>query len=240
MIEIIPSIDIMNGSCVRLSKGDFRHVRTYDPDPLAVAKRYENLGFRRLHLVDLDGARQGEVMNIDVLQKIARETDLIIDFGGGVKTGETLRSVLNAGAAMVNLGSIAVSDQAMVSKWLKEYDTNKFILSADVRDRLVAFLGWQQTSDISITDFIKLYISKGIQMISCTDINRDGLLEGPAIQLYKDLKGSFNDIFLIASGGVSQVREIERLEDAGADAVIIGKALYEVPGFPEQLAGRFL
>lgn len=240
MIEVIPSVDIMNGSCVRLSKGDFTHVITYNADPLSVAKRYENLGFRRLHLVDLDGARKGEVVNIKVLEQIASGTNLIIDFGGGVKNIETLRLVFNAGAAMVNLGSVAVSDQAMVSHWLDEYDTNRFILSADVRDTMVAFHAWQQTSDISINDFIKLYHSKGIRMISCTDINRDGLMEGPAVQLYKDLKSTFRDIFLIASGGVSNIREIENLVDAGTDAVIIGKALYEVPGFPEQLAERFL
>jgi phosphoribosylformimino-5-aminoimidazole carboxamide ribotide isomerase len=240
MIEVIPSIDIMNGSCVRLTKGDFTQVINYDTDPLTVAKRYEGLGFRRLHLVDLDGARSGEVVNINVLEKIAQGTELIIDFGGGIKTGETLRSVFNAGAAMVNLGSVAVSDQAMVSHWLDEYDVKRFILSADVRDRMVAFHAWQQTSDISISDFIKQYHSRGIRMISCTDINRDGLLEGPAIKLYQDLKYSFSDIYLIASGGVSQAREIEGLEDAGTDAVIIGRALYEIPGFPEQLAERFL
>jgi len=240
MIEIIPSIDIMGGSCVRLSKGNYSEVKTYGNDPLSVAKKYESLGFKKLHLVDLDGAREGSVINLTVLEKIAGSTNLIIDFGGGVKTEEALHMVFNSGAAMINLGSVAVLNQSVVLEWLGKYDRNRFILSADVVNRIVAFHGWQEISNIRITDYIRSYNDHGLRMISCTDISRDGLLKGPSVKLYADLRNSFGDIFLIAGGGIADLQDIEMLENAGADAAIIGRAIFEIPGFIEKLAEKYL
>lgn len=240
MIRIIPSIDIIGGSCIRLSRGDYAHVTIYDADALSVAKKYESLGFRNLHLVDLDGAREGRVVNLRVLEEIAGNTNLAVDFGGGIKTRVDLQLVFSAGAAQINIGSMAVTDQDMVLRWLDIYDRDRFILAADVRNRMVAYDAWQKNSDSSITDFIRFYHSKGIRCISCTDISRDGLLKGPAVKLYSDLKTAFSDIFLIAGGGISSIHDIELLQEAGIDAAIIGRALYEIPGFPEELAEKFL
>ena len=240
MIEIIPSIDIIGGACVRLVRGDYSQITAYNSDPLILAKKYEDLGFHRLHLVDLDGAREGKVVNLKVLEKIAGNTKLIIDFGGGVKTREDLQMVFSAGATMVNLGSVAVLNQVVVLEWLNHYGSDRMILSADVKERLVAYNGWQKTSHLEIIDFIKDYYNKGIRKVSCTDIGKDGLLKGPGINLYKDLKYLFKEIFLIASWGISSINDVRLLEKAGIDAVIIGRALYEIRGFPEELARRFI
>ena len=236
MIKILPSIDIIDGRCVRLSRGDFSLVREYEGDPVSLAKKYADLGFRDLHLVDLDGARKGQVVNTGILEEIVRETGMKVDFGGGLKSDRDLETVFRAGAAMVNLGSIAVSDRKTVGSWLSRYDNDSFILSADVRKAKVAYNAWQDDSGIDIMDFIASYAEMGITKVACTDIDRDGLLKGPSLDLYRELSERFSELFLIASGGVSDMEDIYKLEDTGVDAVIIGKALYENPGFVEELS----
>jgi len=236
MIKILPSIDIIDGKCVRLSKGDFSLVQEYEGDPVSLAKKYADLGFMDLHLVDLDGARKGEVVNSSILEEIVNQTGMNVDFGGGIKTDQDLDTVFKAGAAMVNLGSIAVADKSLVGSWLSRYDAISFILSADVRNGKVAYNAWQDNSDHDIMDFIASYAEMGISKVACTDIDMDGLLKGPSLDLYTQLSDRFRDLYLIASGGVSDMEDIYRLENTGVDAVIIGKALYEKPGFIEELS----
>jgi len=236
MIKILPSIDIIDGKCVRLSKGDFSLVQEYEGDPVSLAKKYADLGFMDLHLVDLDGARKGEVVNSSILEEIVNQTGMNVDFGGGIKTDQDLDTVFKAGAAMVNLGSIAVADKSLVGSWLSRYDAISFILSADVRNGKVAYNAWQDNSDHDIMDFIASYAEMGISKVACTDIDMDGLLKGPSLDLYTRLSAKFRDLYLIASGGVSDMEDIYRLENTGVDAVIIGKALYEKSGFIEELS----
>jgi len=236
MIKILPSIDIIDGKCVRLSKGDFSLVQEYEGDPVSLAKKYADLGFMDLHLVDLDGARKGEVVNSSILEEIVNQTGMNVDFGGGIKTDQDLDTVFKAGAAMVNLGSIAVADKSLVGSWLSRYDAISFILSADVRNGKVAYNAWQDNSDHDIMDFIASYAEMGISKVACTDIDMDGLLKGPSLDLYTQLSDRFRDLYLIASGGVSDMEDIYRLENTVVDAVIIGKALYEKPGFIEELS----
>jgi len=236
MIRILPSIDIIDGRCVRLSRGDFSRVREYEADPVSLANKYAGLGFPDLHLVDLDGARKGQVVNISILEEIVRTTGMNVDFGGGLKSDRDIEAVFRAGAAMVNLGSIAVTDRSLVQSWLNRYDNDRFILSADVRKGMVAYNAWQDDSGIDIMEFIKSYADMGIIKVACTDIERDGLLEGPSLDLYTELAEKFSELYLIASGGVSDMEDIYKLEETGVDAVIIGKALYENPGFIEELA----
>jgi phosphoribosylformimino-5-aminoimidazole carboxamide ribotide isomerase len=220
-------MDIINGQCVRLTKGDFTTKKIYDNDPVAVAKRFEDIGVRRLHMVDLDGARIKKVKNISVLEDVAGQTNLSIDFGGGVQSNEDIRRVFNAGAAQITAGSVSIKNPSLVESWLQKYGKEKIILGADIKDKMIAISGWQEATSLDIDQYIQDNIKKGFKYVICTDISRDGMLEGPAIDLYSELKGRYTPIYLIASGGVGKIDDIERLADSGVDAAIIGKALYE-------------
>ena len=226
-MEIIPAIDIIDGKCVRLTQGDYSQKKVYNEKPLEVAREFEDAGLKRLHLVDLDGAKAGTVKNWKVLETIAGKTSLLIDFGGGIKTEKDVQIVLGSGAAFATVGSIAVKDEKEFSRWLQEMGPGKFILGADVKDEKIAVAGWLETTDIWIYDFIEKYIEKGIQQLFCTDVSKDGKLEGPAVELYKNITGKFPSLHFIASGGVSGMKDLDALEEAGCKGVIIGKAIYE-------------
>lgn len=223
---IIPAIDIVEGKCVRLAQGEFSKKTIYNNDPLEVAKGFEGFGLKRLHLVDLDGAREGRLINYKTLEKIAAKTNLIIDFGGGIKTEKDLYISFESGAAMASIGSVAVKDKKLFLTWIERFGTEKFLLGADVKNEKVCINGWQETSDIWITDFLKEYTELGIKNIFCTDVSKDGMLQGPAIELYEKIKSEL-EIDLIASGGVSGMNDIESLQKIGCSGVIVGKALYE-------------
>jgi phosphoribosylformimino-5-aminoimidazole carboxamide ribotide isomerase len=225
--EIIPAIDLIDGKCVRLSQGDYAQKIIYNEQPLEVAKMFEEIGIKRLHLVDLDGAKKGEVVNQKVLETIASKTNLIIDFGGGIKTDESIQSVFDAGAHMATLGSIAVKNKSLFFSWVKKYGPNKIMLGADVKDERIAVGGWLESTDISIIDFIQENLSNGIENIFCTDISKDGLLQGPGTELYKKIISHFPSIQLIASGGVSSTNDLHELKAIGCSGVIVGKAIYE-------------
>jgi len=227
MIAIIPAIDVIEGKCIRLTQGKFETKKVYNENPLEVAKRFEDVGLQHLHLVDLDGAREKQIINWRVLETIASRTTLKIDFGGGIQSDDDLRIAFECGAAQVNLGSIAVKDQEKVLGWLKAWGDERIILSADVKEKKIAIHGWQDQTEIDLFDFVKDYHEAGMKYLVCTDISRDGMLEGPAMDLYKELKASFPEMFIIASGGISRLSEIEELDLAGIDGVIIGKAIYE-------------
>lgn len=227
MIEIIPAIDIIDGKCVRLSQGDYNAKKVYNEDPLEVAKMFEGAGIRRLHLVDLDGAKAKRVVNRAVLEKIASNTSLVIDFGGGVQSDSDLDIVFDSGASMVTGGSIAVRDRDLFISWIEKYGSEKIILGADCKDGKIAVSGWQESTSVDIIPFIKDYKAEGINKVVCTDISKDGMLQGPSIDLYKEILKSFPDLYLIASGGVSSFQDILDLERAGVPAVILGKAIYE-------------
>ncbi len=227
MIELIPAIDIIDGKCVRLVQGQYQQKKTYSDQPLQVARHFAGLGVRRLHLVDLDGAKAGKVVNLDILQSIAEDTALVIDFGGGIKSDEDIQSVFDAGAAMITAGSIAVKDRAKVEKWLAEYGPEKIILGADTRDGKISINAWQEDTTLGIFDFVQGYMNLGINRLICTDIARDGMLGGTALDLYKALKDRFPSLEIIASGGVSGMEDIRELDQAGIDGVIFGKAFYE-------------
>jgi phosphoribosylformimino-5-aminoimidazole carboxamide ribotide isomerase len=226
-MEIIPAIDIIGGQCVRLSQGDYSRRKTYSDDPVSVARQFEDAGIRRLHLVDLDGAREKTVVNLEVLRAIAFHTNLLIDFGGGIATDSDLQNVLDAGAGMVTGGSIAVRDPEKFTGWIRTYGPDRIILGADVRDRKIAIGAWTETSERDILEFIGYYQKKSIKFVICTDVSRDGVLTGPATGLYREILLHFPDIRLIASGGVSSAGDLEELEQAGVWGVIIGKAIYE-------------
>jgi len=226
-MEIIPAIDIIEGKCVRLTQGDYAQKKIYNEHPLEVARQFEDAGLRRLHLVDLDGAKAGAVKNWKVLEKIASKTSLLIDFGGGIKTEKDINIVFDSGAMLATIGSIAVKDESLFSAWISQYGADKFFLGADVKDEKIAVNGWQETTDIWVYDFIEKYIEKGLKQIFCTDVSKDGLLEGPSIDLYKNVVSKFPALHFIASGGVSSMDDIYKLEDAGCKGVIIGKAIYE-------------
>jgi phosphoribosylformimino-5-aminoimidazole carboxamide ribotide isomerase len=227
MIEIIPAMDIIGGKCVRLLKGDYNEKTEYSSDPLDMAKRFEDNGAKRLHLVDLDGARLHQIMNAKVLESIASGTRLCIDFGGGIKSNNDIDIAFNAGADMVTAGSIAVRNPAMVYDWMEKYGANRIILGADVNKGYIALQGWTEQSDLEICSFVGRYISKGINKVISTDISRDGTLQGPSMELYAMLLTAFPDLYVIASGGVSCIDDVAALEKSGVPAVIIGKALYE-------------
>ncbi len=227
MIELIPAIDIIEGKCVRLSKGDYSTKKIYNEDPLEVAKMFEDYGIRRLHLVDLDGAREGHVVNYRILEKLATRTSLIIDFGGGLKHEDDLEIVFESGAQMVTGGSIAVKEPDTFTSWINKYGSGKIILGADVKDNLIAVSGWVETTDKELIPFIQDYYEKGITKVISTDIGRDGMLEGPATEMYKDIRANLPYIYIIASGGVSSIEDIEELAEANIPAVIFGKAFYE-------------
>ena len=226
-IELIPAIDIIDGKCVRLSKGDYATKKIYNENPLEVALEFEQHGIQRLHLVDLDGAKAGRIINHRVLETIASKTSLEIDFGGGLKSTEDLKIAFESGAQMVTGGSIAVKNPDEFTSWIDQYGPEKIILGSDVNDKNIAISGWLETSELNIFEFLDDYQSKGITKTICTDISKDGMLEGPSIHLYKELLARFPKLYLIASGGVSHIRDIEALQEAGVPAVIFGKAIYE-------------
>lgn len=227
MIELIPAIDIIDGKCVRLSQGDYDKVKEYSASPADVAKEMEDHGITRLHVVDLDGAKSKHVVNWRTLEQIARATNLVIDFGGGVKTDDDLRIVFDCGAQMVTGGSIAVKEPDTFQRWLLKYGAEKIILGADVKEGKVAVSGWLEDSDNELMSFLEYYTQQGVQKVICTEISRDGMLQGPAVSLYKDVLSEYPHLHLIASGGVSSMDDIEALAEARVPGVIFGKALYE-------------
>lgn len=227
MIEIIPAIDIIDGKCVRLSQGDYDAKKVYNEDPLEVAKMFQDAGIRRLHLVDLDGAKAKKIVNKAVLEKIASHTSLVIDFGGGVQSDEDIDIAFSSGASMVTGGSIAVRNSELFTSWLEKYGSEKIILGADCKDDKIAVSGWQESTSLDIIPFLNGYTHKGVKKVVCTDISKDGMLQGPSIDLYKRILSAFPDMYLIASGGVSCFQDILDLETAGIPAVILGKAIYE-------------
>ena len=227
MIELIPAIDIIDGKCVRLTKGDYDTKKIYNEDPVSVAKEFEAHGIRRLHVVDLDGARSKHIVNDKVLQRIARETNLVIDFGGGIKTDEDVARAFEAGAHMITIGSIAVTDPERSMEWLHKYGPEHIVLGADVRNERVSINGWKEDSQEELVPFLDRYLSEGMRNVLCTDISKDGMLQGPAIALYRQVMEHYPDCHLIASGGVSSMDDIRALEAAGIPAVVFGKAIYE-------------
>ena len=226
-MEIIPAIDIIDGKCVRLTQGDYAQKKIYNEHPLEVAVAFEDAGLQRLHLVDLDGAKAGAVKNWKVLETLAGKTSLIIDFGGGIKTAKDVDIVLNSGAALATVGSIAVKDPELLVDWLGQYGADRFLLGADVKNEKITVGGWLETTDRWIYDFIQEYTEKGIRQLFCTDVSKDGLLQGPSLELYQNITGKFPDLHFIASGGVSEMDDLYRLEEIGCKGVIIGKAIYE-------------
>lgn len=226
-MRIIPAIDVIDGKCVRLTQGDYAQKKVYSENPVEVAKTFEDAGLKYLHLVDLDGAKAGKVVNWKVIDSITANTGLQVDFGGGVKTEDEMNMLFSAGVMQVNLGSIAVKDPDLVQAWIKKYGPDRVILSADVKKEKIAISGWMENSSISITDFISDYRKRGITYVTCTDISTDGMLSGPNVQLYSKLLETFPAIRLIASGGVSDMKDLEYLKKIKVDGVIVGKAIYE-------------
>lgn len=227
MIELIPAIDIIEGKCVRLTQGDYSTRKVYNEDPLEVAKMLEDNGIRRLHVVDLDGAREGRIINYRTLDRIASRTSLIIDFGGGLKGESDVEIAFESGAQMITGGSIAVREPETFGAWIDKFGSERILLGADAKDRKIAIGGWKETTDVELIPFIEGYYKKGIAKVVCTDIARDGMLQGPSVELYKEIREAIPTLYIIASGGVSSVADIERLDEAGIPAVIFGKALYE-------------
>ena len=227
MIEIIPAIDIIEGKCVRLTKGDYDTKKVYNDDPLEVAKMMEANGMRRLHVVDLDGAKSQHIVNYNIIERIADHTSLVIDFGGGIKTDEDIDIAFGSGASLVTVGSVAVKEPELFGEWLEKYSPAKVILGADVKNGLISINGWKEEAGDQLMPFLERYINKGVENVLCTDISKDGMLEGPATELYSEIMKQFPDIHLIASGGVSCIEDIEALDKAGIPAVVFGKALYE-------------
>ena len=227
MIEIIPAIDIIGGKCVRLTKGDYEQQKVYAENPLDAAKMFEDVGCKRLHLVDLDGAKSQHIVNYNVLENIATNTNLIIDFGGGIKSDEDINIAFNSGASMITGGSIAIKNPDIFTRWIDQYGPNKIILGADTRNGKISTSGWLEDSETDIIPFIKDYVKKGISQVISTDINVDGMLSGPSINLYKSILDEISNLYLIASGGVCCMSDIEMLDNAKVPAVIVGKAIYE-------------
>ncbi|WP_296620680.1 1-(5-phosphoribosyl)-5-[(5-phosphoribosylamino)methylideneamino]imidazole-4-carboxamide isomerase [Marivirga sp.] len=226
-MHIIPAIDIIDGKCVRLTKGDYNQKTEYNDNPLEVAKEFEAAGIERLHLVDLDGAKAKKVVNLDVLKSIANNTNLTIDFGGGVQSTEDLKAVFDAGANQITGGSIAVKNEALFTEWIEEFGGEKIILGADVKGEHIAIHGWQESSEKHIFDFLEHYLAKGLKYVICTDVSKDGALQGTSNQLYQDILDRFPNIKLIASGGVSKLEDLQILEDMNVYGAIVGKAIYE-------------
>lgn len=227
MIEIIPAIDIIEGKCVRLSQGDYSKKKVYNEDPVEVAKEFEAHGMRRLHVVDLDGAASHHIVNYKVLEKIATRTSMIIDFGGGIKSDEDLVIAFENGAQMVTIGSVAVKHPTLMERWIGMFGSEKIILGADAKDEKISINGWKEDSQIELLPFLKDYTKKGIRKVLCTDISRDGMLTGPSTELYKKIIEEFTQMHLIASGGISCLDDIKKLEEAKIPAVVFGKAIYE-------------
>lgn len=227
MIEIVPAIDVIEGKCVRLTQGDYAQKKVYNEDPVEVAKRFEDAGIQRLHLVDLDGAKAQHIVNYRTLKKITAKTTLVVDFGGGLKTDDDLRIAFECGAAMVTGGSIAAKDPEVFSNWITKYGSEKIILGADVKNEKIVVSGWLENTGLELVPFIGDYFQKGIRKVICTDVSKDGMLEGTAVDLYKKLIEQFPNIYLIASGGVASLHDLELLEQNHIPSVIIGKAFYE-------------
>lgn len=227
MIELIPAIDLIDGKCVRLTKGDYDSKKVYNEDPVAQAREFEKLGFKRLHVVDLDGAKSKHVVNDAVLKAVTGATDLVVDFGGGIKTEEDIRKAFDAGAAMVTVGSVAVTHPELFLSWLDKFGADRIILGADVRNGKVSINGWKEDSSEDLLPFLKTYVARGVKNVLCTEISKDGTLAGPAIDLYKRIMAEYPQLHLIASGGVSCTDDITVLEAAGIPAVVFGKAYYE-------------
>lgn len=227
MIELIPAIDLIDGKCVRLTKGDYDSKKVYNEDPVAQAREFEALGFKRLHIVDLDGAKSHHIVNDAVLRAVTSATNLVVDFGGGIKTEEDIQKAFDAGASMVTVGSIAVTNPELCLSWLKKFGSERIILGADVRNGMISINGWKEDSQEHLLPFLKTYMEHGVKNVLCTEISKDGTLAGPAIELYKSLMQAYPQMHLIASGGVSCNEDIKALEEAGIPAVVFGKAYYE-------------
>jgi phosphoribosylformimino-5-aminoimidazole carboxamide ribotide isomerase len=227
MIQVIPAIDIIDGKCVRLTQGDYGQKKIYNEDPAEVAKEFEDAGIKRLHLVDLDGAKEKRIINHKVLEKIANSTDLVIDFGGGIQSDMDIQKAFDVGAKMITGGSIAIKNQEMFLGWLERFGPEKIILGADAKDEKIAISGWQESTEVSVFDFIQEYLKKGIKYTISTDVAKDGLLQGPSFDLYEKMQVKFSDLHIIASGGVSEMKDLEKLNDQGVFGVIVGKAIYE-------------
>ncbi|MEO6719881.1 MAG: 1-(5-phosphoribosyl)-5-[(5-phosphoribosylamino)methylideneamino]imidazole-4-carboxamide isomerase [Ferruginibacter sp.] len=226
-MTIIPAIDIIDGKCVRLTKGDYAQQIVYNDDPLEVAKQFEDAGIERLHMVDLDGAKAGKIINLKVLETVAGGTKLAIDFGGGIKTIGDVGNVFNAGASIVTIGSLAVKHPELLEEWLMEFGTQRFLVGADVLDGKIKISGWLEDGGIDLFTFIGQMLSVGVTNIFCTDISKDGAMQGPSIELYKQIMGEHPEVNLIASGGVSNIDDVRQLKEIGCSGAIIGKAIYE-------------
>jgi phosphoribosylformimino-5-aminoimidazole carboxamide ribotide isomerase len=226
-IEIIPAIDLIDGKCVRLSQGDYGRKTVYNEDPLEVARMFEDAGIRRLHLVDLDGAKASHIVNYKTLETISSKTTLVIDFGGGLKSDEDLRIAFENGAAMITGGSIAVKNRDIFLHWIELYGPEKIILGADAKDNKIAVSGWTEATELQVVDFIGSYIASGISKVISTDISKDGMMSGPSFDLYREVLEQFPDLYLIASGGIASMDDILRLKEMGVPGVITGKAIYE-------------
>ena len=226
-IELIPAIDIIDGKCVRLTQGDYSSQKVYNENPVEVAREFTDYGIRRLHIVDLDGAKSQHVVNLQVVEQIRSATDLVIDFGGGVKSDADLQKAFDAGADMVTIGSLAVKQPETFLRWLDIFGASRIILGADVRNGLISINGWQEEDGEQLIPFVLKYVEKRVVQVLCTDISKDGMLQGPAIELYRQVLSSFPDLHLIASGGVSSIDDIKALDEAGVPAVVFGKAIYE-------------
>ena len=226
MIELIPAIDIIEGQCVRLTKGDYDQKTVYG-NPLEMAQEFERIGFRRLHMVDLDGAKSKHIVNDEVLNRITKATNLIVDFGGGIKTDEDIRKAFDNGASMVTVGSIAVTQPELFLSWVEQYGAERLILGADVRNGKISINGWKEDSTEDLLPFLRRYIDAGVRDVLCTEISKDGTLQGPAIELYQRVMKEYPELHLIASGGVSSIEDIKSLDAAGIPAVVFGKAIYE-------------
>lgn len=226
MIELIPAIDIIDGMCVRLTKGDYDQKTIYG-NPLQMARQFESIGYHRLHIVDLDGAKSKHIVNSEVLRQITFETNLVVDFGGGIKTDKDIETAFEAGASMVTIGSVAVTQPDLFKRWLNRFGPEHIILGADVRNGLISINGWKEDSTEKLLPFLQRYVDMGIKNVLCTEISKDGTLQGPATALYKEVMAAYPHLHLIASGGVSSINDIDNLEAAGIPAVVFGKAIYE-------------
>ena len=227
MIDIIPAIDIIDGQLVRLQQGDYNAKTIYSQNPLDVAKQFEDVGIKRLHVVDLDGAKANHIVNYKTLEDIATNTHLIIDFGGGIKSDEDAEIAFNSGAQFITGGSIAVHRPALFLSWIEKYGADHVILGADIKDGYIAHTGWTESSDAKWQSFIASYVARGVRRVISTDISRDGMMNGPAVELYTDIMEQFPELHVTASGGVSCMNDVKRLDEAGVPAVIVGKAIYE-------------
>lgn len=226
-MQVIPAIDIIDGKCVRLSKGDYNEKTIYYSDPLEAAVLFERNGLKRLHLVDLDGAKKGSVVNWDILENICTHTSLEVDFSGGISTAEILSRVFDSGAALATIGSMAVNDETTCSEWIRSFGPYRFIIGADVKNGYIMTRGWEEKTPKTVFDLIETYSLYGITQFMCTDVNKDGMLGGPATELYKSIISAYPSIKLVASGGVSSIADLHELQKAGVFAAIVGKALYE-------------